>query len=161
VFYFSAIVGLMGYHKPCSICSTPNGAQTVDAMLEKRTTLKAIAAQTGFSKSSVGRHSQKCVIRAQAAKLKSNVFNPLRDRILVRHADPKNPNAALSLPKDFDPEHDWIVRVSFEPTPASVLAVLERQAARKAMEELPSLGNLKSEDPKPDSKPVLTEKTSL
>jgi hypothetical protein len=74
-------------HKECSICEKPGAAGIVNTLLEKNTFLKVIAQQTGFSKSSIHRHSQKCVIRAQAQKLKSSRFNSATDRLLVKWAD--------------------------------------------------------------------------
>ncbi len=83
----SATIARMSNHKLCSICERPGAAEIVNRLLGKGTFLKVIAQQTGFSKSSVHRHSQKCVIRQQAAQLKTTRFDPQRQRIIVKWPD--------------------------------------------------------------------------
>jgi hypothetical protein len=127
-------------HKECSICSHPDGAKIVNALLEKGTFLKVIAQQTGFSKSSVHRHSLKCVIRQQAAKLKSSRFDPHTDKLVVHWpGDPIPPNLT---------EHDVIFSVQYAPPvprgpycPASAFVVeqaLAEDAERDAAKQIPT-----------------------
>jgi hypothetical protein len=89
--------------KKCSVCSTPDGARIVNGFLEKKVFLREISEKTGFSKSSVGRHSLNCVIRAQATKLKSTRFDPKRQKIVVRWPDGAvTPNPDGQKPDDRD-----------------------------------------------------------
>ena len=50
--------------KHCSVCSSPASVRAaVDSALAKHEKLRDIAHKSGFSKSAVHRHSQKCVAR--------------------------------------------------------------------------------------------------
>jgi hypothetical protein len=73
--------------KICGICETAANAKIVNQLLEQKTPMRKIAELTGFSKASVGRHAQRCVIRSQAAALKSTRFDPKVNRLLIRWAD--------------------------------------------------------------------------
>jgi hypothetical protein len=130
--------------KACSICQHPNARGVVNKMLEQKVSMSKISEATGFSKSAIGRHALRCTLREKAASLRSTRFNPNTDRTIVHHIDPKHPDAKPVLPKDFNPQTDWLINVSFEPVPASVLAVVERNKAKVPATE-------KVEEPKNDS----------
>ncbi len=114
--------------KTCSICSAPgDAAETVNAMLQKRIPLKQIALETGFSKSAVHRHSQKCFVRHKATALKEKRFDAERNRVLTAlpdgryfvQGDPLNPalNRATITESELRAD-DWIVRVTYAPETA-------------------------------------------
>jgi len=92
----------------CRICEAPGDARTiVDALLSQKIFLREIAKQTGFSKSSVHRHSRNCYIAGAAKSLQSVRFDPARDRVFVRW--PGQPFDEAKLAKN-----DWIVNVVYE-----------------------------------------------
>jgi len=119
-------------NKACSICSAPNNAaETVDALLSKKMPLKEIASLSGFGKSSVHRHSQKCWVKTKAVSHKEMKFDPLRHRVLtdletgrffIQHdaLEPKTDHTVI--PEiELRPGTDWIVRVVYcEPVPERV-----------------------------------------
>jgi len=98
-------------------------------MLEKRVPMKDIAAQTGFHKSSIGRHSLKCLARDAAKKLKARQFDHTRQRFIsidtegvVRWiVDPYKPNAILAeLIADWQQNpraDDVVLRATFDDLP--------------------------------------------
>ena len=105
----------MGINKACSICSRPNGAEIVNKLLdEKKLTLKQIGQTSGFSKSSVHRHSHKCYVRTRAEKLRATKFNPDTDRLVVLSPQTA-PDLPLQLPPSYNPQTDWIVMPLFDP----------------------------------------------
>src|SRR2546427_12490565 len=71
----------------CSICSAPGGSEAVNELLQKRTPLKEIAALSGFTKSSIHRHSHSCFVRRKAVSVKEMKFDALRDRVLTDSND--------------------------------------------------------------------------
>src|ERR1700730_4499258 len=73
--------------KCCSICSKPDVREVIDALLAKRITMKEIARLTGCTKSSIGRHSLKCVIHFAAQKLKHRKVDHSSQRVLTARED--------------------------------------------------------------------------
>jgi hypothetical protein len=72
----------------CSICSRPgNARQLVDAMLDKKVAMVKIAVETGFTKSSIGRHSLKCRPRAAIQQVRNSQFDPLQQQVFVEMPD--------------------------------------------------------------------------
>jgi len=74
----------------CSICSSrPDVVAAVNEALRNRTKLRDLAVQSGFSRASLSRHSQKCLLRSALAGNRQRKV-VLRDRriivVLPRHA---------------------------------------------------------------------------
>jgi hypothetical protein len=103
----------------CSICSAPiNVLRAVNDALAKREKLRSIAARSGFSKSSIHRHSQRCVPRQVLASHQASRFNSQLGRIFVQWPDhescPPDLRAKLLPSHRLPGEHDILLRVEYE-----------------------------------------------
>ena len=133
---------------PCSICSAPdNGRGIVDDMLQKQVAMKEIAKVTGFSKSSVHRHSAKCVRRQAAETLKRRRHGASGEKLLwTRRLDgsfrlwPPSPRFQGPLPTS-PQAGDTVLTVVFAPAvtietarnPDALLSPAEREGKRAAL----------------------------
>lgn len=92
--------------KTCLICARPEGRAIVDALLLQKVTMKKIALETGFSKSGIGRHSLKCLVRQRAAKLKAGRYDATKQRLIVKDLDgrlrlQRDPHGTIPNPARF------------------------------------------------------------
>jgi hypothetical protein len=72
----------------CSICSAPADVRAaVNEALARREKFLDLAARTGFSKSALHRHSQRCVPREILSRYKNQRTPPAPERELVRWPD--------------------------------------------------------------------------
>lgn len=95
------------FSKTCSICSRRDILETVNGLLEQKVTFKEISRRLGgvVSKSSIGRHSQKCLLRMQAAQIASEQMQE-GDRLVFHYAYQPMPKLTA---------RDWLVEVRYEP----------------------------------------------
>jgi hypothetical protein len=147
----------------CKICEAPNDARSVvDKLLSQGVFLRDVAAQTGFSKSAIHRHSQKCYVRAAAGALKGGYFDPDRQRVVevvkgkyYLDQDPKTHycyrgGEPIELQPDQLREDDFLYTVSIDPPiPPKPAAIV------------PPEFSLLPEPAKPEIQPVEASKNGL
>jgi hypothetical protein len=157
-----ASVVASGVPRPvCKICEAAGAAEIVNKLLDKKTFLRDIARETGFSKSAVHRHSQKCFIKTKAGSLKSAYFDPDRDRVLILY-----PNGKCFV--DHDPHGRAFIYnrdgspIELQPsdlTPDDVLVIVERE--RRLPDRTPAEVPPVPEPAKPEIQPVEASKNRL
>jgi hypothetical protein len=98
-------------NQSCSVCALP--ADTLDAINSKiraKAKFRALAAETGLSKSTLQRHASRCLPRETIAAHKSNAFNPATGRVFVLW-----PGEEFQAQDQFR-AGDILLQVSFEQT---------------------------------------------
>jgi hypothetical protein len=68
----------------CSFTGRPDVLKVINGLLAQRVSAKKIEQLSGIPYTTAGRHSQFCVIRQQAQKLRNDRFNPNSGREFVR-----------------------------------------------------------------------------
>ena len=94
----------------CKICDSPalpdgtRPADVVARLLKQKIPYKKIQAATGFDKSLICRHGQKCLIRESAGQIKDSYFKQGDSMFILW------PGQSVTRPMG---PHDWIVRVQY------------------------------------------------
>ena len=130
-------------YRDCSICSAPvEVVRAINSALAKREKMRDIAARSGFSKSAIHRHSQRCVPREIISAHKSARFDARTGRVFVSWPDdpscPADTRGKLLPGHRIPGEHDVMLHVQYEkpidydpriqsPTVAFDLAIEENQ----------------------------------
>jgi hypothetical protein len=103
----------------CSICSAPvQVLKAINEGLAKRTKMRDLAKQSGFSKSAIGRHSKNCLARQILSSYQTTRFNPALGRIFVRWPDdpicPEDVRGRFLPAHRIPGEHDVVIYVVYE-----------------------------------------------
>lgn len=112
----------MRYRPPCSVCNKPGCRDVVDKMLTQQISLSEIAKAVGIHKRSIFRHSQRCVVRAAAAQIKSSKFDPTTQLVWTAWPDgsftllPPSRNFRGALGTAPGPNH-VVLRIIYEDSP--------------------------------------------
>lgn len=104
----------MGFFQLCSVCSSPHHA-AINGELRKRTPLKVIQQMFGIHKSSLSRHSRKCLERTRENKLQGRRVPIQLSKQWIFYDNTCPPEMQNTVPPEIRAADDYVViRVSYE-----------------------------------------------